>query len=451
MFVHIHFVQIKNAVAAEKKKIGGRAYISVEELKTWANQHSNIPDDEAECFVVQSKVVTETSAPDIQKYVRNAVHFNCLLTSKRLLENALHGGLLHADATYKINYCGYPLLVFGVTDRRKAFHPIAFGMTDTENGGDYAFFFKAIKDGALRVHNRVVDFTASMTDAAMAPQNGFNEVFHGKNLTCNYHAMTSAKMKLPGTENASALQKDIESLQILSNEAAFDLGWKLYEKKWGKREASFVVYMADNWIKRNKNWFEGASTSNPSTNNALESFNGKIKSNFLKRQRPLLGAFKEAIEKMVNGLSVEYRGGKKVYVADVELQKEDWRKAADWTNSVIEEKRVDCVKYFTRSEDKKKVTKSDVTAYKSTKTADFDTFIRQQLAVNVVTVVPNGDYVKTTTCTCTEFFKNYMCKHIVGMGIRLHRLEMPEQFIRVETKKRGPGRPKKAASALAKD
>lgn len=66
---------------------------------------------------------------------------------------------------------------------------------------------------------------------------------------------------------------------------------------------------------------------------------------------------------MVNGLSVEYRGGKKVYVADVELQKEDWKKAADWSNSVIEEKRDDCVKYFTRSEDKNKVTKSDVTAY----------------------------------------------------------------------------------------
>lgn len=52
-----------------------------------------------------------------------------------------------------------------------------------------------------------------------------------------------------------------------------------------------------------------------------------------------------------------------MYVADVELQKEDWKKAADWSNSVIEEKRDDCVKYFTRSEDKNKVTKSDVTAY----------------------------------------------------------------------------------------
>lgn len=52
-------------------------------------------------------------------------------------------------------------------------------------------------------------------------------------------------------------------------------------------------------------------------------------------------------------------------------------------------------------------------------------------------------------CSCPAFLKNYICKHVVGMGIRLKRREPPPAAKTVPTEeKRKRGRPAKAKPAL---
>ena len=49
---------------------------------------------------------------------------------------------MKSDATSKITYLGYPLLMTGTTEMRKAFHPYCLSVFLNENG--YGFTFEAV-------------------------------------------------------------------------------------------------------------------------------------------------------------------------------------------------------------------------------------------------------------------------------------------------------------------
>lgn len=63
----------------------------------------------------------------------------------------------------------------------------------------------------------------------------------------------------------------------------------------------------------------------------------------------------------------------------------------------------------------------------------------------------SSDAWKTeSTCTCADFFKQNMCKHIIAIGIRLKIVEPPDTInpVRLAATKKKSGRPKSAAKAL---
>ncbi len=61
----------------------------------------------------------------------------------------------------------------------------------------------------------------------------------------------------------------------------------------------------------------------------------------------------------------------------------------------------------------------------------------------------NDSHWKTSKCNCPVFVKNYMCKHVVGMGIRLKYCKPPPAAKTIPIgEKRKRGRPSKAKPAL---
>ena len=52
---------------------------------------------------------------------------------------------MNSDATFKMTYLGYPLLLTGTTDMRKAFHPYGLSICLNEKAEDYGFTFEAIQ------------------------------------------------------------------------------------------------------------------------------------------------------------------------------------------------------------------------------------------------------------------------------------------------------------------
>ena len=80
----------------------------------------------------------------------------------------------------------------------------------------------------------------------------------------------------------------------------------------------------------------------------------------------------------------------------------------------------------------------------------FDTFIATYKAMWVVK--KEGNKWRDATCTCPQFLKHYICKHIVGIASRLKYIKIISEAKNVPIgEKRKRGRPRKATRALVKD
>ena len=73
------------------------------------------------------------------------------MTTKRLSLIANKSSKIHADATYKLNWQGFPVLIVGTTDSDRKFHPIGLSVCIEEKQKDFEFIFKVIRDGLFKL------------------------------------------------------------------------------------------------------------------------------------------------------------------------------------------------------------------------------------------------------------------------------------------------------------
>ena len=77
----------------------------------------------------------------------------------------------------------------------------------------------------------------------------------------------------------------------------------------------------------------------------------------------------------------------------------------------------------------------------------FDTYVKSRNSVWMVNL--NTTEWKKSSCTCTCFFKSYICKHICGIAIIQNLLAVPPEAKNIPLgEKRKRGRPPKAKKAL---
>lgn len=437
-------------MAGLKEQAFGDKKIKLDELKQWFDDNSAIPDDDDTMFIAKSIIKIKNAKPNPQKLEEDGSNFNCFLTNKRLIKNAIQKNTIHADSTYKLNWKGYPLGVFGCTDMAKSFHLIGFGISKTETADDYKFFFDAIKNIAFRVYNENLHFKTLVSDAAQAFKNGFKSVFpDGEDVTCFFHVAKNIRDQPCAVQaNKDALFTDIRRLQLCPDSDTFNKGKRLFTDKWSAREPALTKYVNHSWFNKNDKWFEGVGHFIPTTNNAVESFNGKIKENFHFRDRPPLNEFKVRIENLLRVVSHEYRDEKKSFKVEAPISKQDWLKAYDWAKTdknalVKKEKANKLTHYYIPDKSRDKITEKELKAYK--KGNNFDDLMQNTFFIWKVSI-PGTQGIK---CTCPSFFKNYSCKHALGMSLRLKIVSVPENIQAVENgTARGRGRPKRARLAL---
>jgi hypothetical protein len=80
-------------------------------------------------------------------------HFSLCVTTKSLMNNIKYAYMFHLDCTYKIVKYNYPLLIFGVTDIRRKFRPVAFAFLSHEQEFDFTNFFICLSILAGRIGN----------------------------------------------------------------------------------------------------------------------------------------------------------------------------------------------------------------------------------------------------------------------------------------------------------
>ena len=233
--------------------------------------------------------------------------------------------------------------------------------------------------------------------------------------------------KISDKNDESAILNDIRSLQLSSSELIFKKASILLIKKWGKKCPEFIEYFEQQWLTEDLqlcNWYEGVSSNVPSTNNALEAFNRVIKDEITFRQREPLARFKSKMLEMVEKWSNQYNIGLKNFQTTVPIFNSDWVVAYNWVKENLPVVQKDGL-YFIPGEDKKALIGSDVSRILLNQWNTFEQFKKRAFSVYVVEMIQIDNWLERSKCTCPIFFKEFKCKHIIGMALRLKFCKVP--------------------------
>lgn len=269
-------------------------------LEKWLQDESaSYPDGETEPFVLSYEIFSESE-------------FRFVVTTKQLWKLAINCPIIHADATYKLIWQGFPVFVVGKTDLHRAFHPFGIGVCTTETAKDFEFIFAAIKEGVLKVFDEKFEPKYLISDAAKAIHNGAKKVY-GDDIfiiMCAFYMYKNVRQKLPSFLRDSVKQAqflyDLQKLQLAKSDEVFDVAVILFMDKWRIESDALIQYFKTEWVDQNRFWYEGCANLIPSTNNAMESFNRLIKDEQTLRERMDLGKFRVALYKMTNEWSTRY-------------------------------------------------------------------------------------------------------------------------------------------------
>lgn len=307
--------QLRNYISSLKKIKYGSTFISLGQLETLLLPHIHHPEEDNKAFVVKK---FSTDIPNAS--------FRVVISSKKLLKNALKSNVACIDSTYKVNYQGFPFMVLGTVDRAKQFHPIAAAICSHETAEDFEFIFLSIKEIVFTMFGVVLDFTLLMADAAEAISNGFLRVFTGKVLMCAVHVKRAIKKRViskdhgVAKENRDSIIRDVQLLQLCTTNTSFDKATTLFTDYWTDKEPEFVEYFRSEWLEQHPNWHEGASSSDgPSSNNGLESFNLRIKEDHTIRERLPLSQFIDLVLEAVEAWGRQYDSEYKIFKTEPEI------------------------------------------------------------------------------------------------------------------------------------
>ncbi|CAF1431807.1 unnamed protein product [Rotaria magnacalcarata] len=430
------YTQLNNYLVHYKKKKYGSHKISLGELEQWCKNNLNIPTDENEAFVVSYKILYDNEEyeddEDVEENDGNL--FRIFISSIRLLNIISMSSHVCSDATYKLVWQGFPVLIVGTTDLNKAFHPFGLAICSNEKTKDFEFIFNCIQIGLKKINKDLLKPTALICDAADAIKNVFKNVFGNSynQIMCWAHMKRNVENLISHINDkdiAKEILEDIEMLQLSNSTIIFKLvstlfmkKWKLHNKQTDQSILDFLNYFDNEWLKSNAGWYEGLQLYVPTSN---------IVNNW-------------SIERDTSSINV------KLFVTEPTISLKLWTLSYQWAKST---KDITCVpndsskKYYIPARDLQSITQANLDKYKNKKWTTFNQF-KKSFDIWCIELENDSDW-KKFKCNCPAFLKNYLCKHVVGMAIRLKYCKPPAAAKTVPIgEKRKRGRPTKAKPAL---
>ena len=133
--------QISNFLSKYRKKEIGDTKLNFDQLQYKCEQLSTEPADPNKPYIISYEV--NASQKDTKS-------FRFCVSTRNLLQLAKqHDQFLCTDATYKLNYQGYPVLLVGHVDQNRQFHPTCIAVTINETSEDYAYIFNSVRVSKL--------------------------------------------------------------------------------------------------------------------------------------------------------------------------------------------------------------------------------------------------------------------------------------------------------------
>lgn len=304
----------------------GQSNIDMNTLQKWLVENSTVPSINSQPFVVDYEISKREEKP----------YFRFFVSSLQLLQLALNVNHMCADGTYKLIWQNFPILQCGTTDMHRHFHPSGLGVCSSETGLDYSFIFGAVRKGVQKAFGAELNPTILVSDAAGAIHNGFKATFGDDAiiLMCNAHVRRNVVSKLPTfiktPEIRAKFLMDFDKLQLSKSDEIFDVAADLFVEKWRIIYPDLIQYFANEWLIKNRLWYEGAQKLVPSTNNALEATNKVIKDENTLRRLFDLGRFRVVLFEIIENWSLLYINGLKEVYRQPEITLEMWTNSYNW-------------------------------------------------------------------------------------------------------------------------
>jgi hypothetical protein len=215
------------------------------------------------------------------------------LTTKTLMLRLMRppeSFVLHVDATYKLNYRGYPVIVIGISDSSAGFHLVSMFIVSGETQDIVQPTLMALRRlyCALSGHELVVQY--AMADVDQAQYNAVNAVF-GNNprftsLMCFFHVMQKVytAIKAFPSDTKAIIVRDLHDMHFVRSHMEFVRMRNDFLRR--VRDVpeliGFAQYMNGQWLTgRYSTWqLYWTPTGFAFTNNPVETFNPFARSSY---------------------------------------------------------------------------------------------------------------------------------------------------------------------------
>ncbi|CAF1552010.1 unnamed protein product, partial [Didymodactylos carnosus] len=291
--------KIKNVVQYTRQQTRTQI-ISVDDLQLWCKERINCsPADQ-----LHQVFVPFYEVKDIDNiFVR--------ITTRQLLSTTKCSSVLAVDCTYKVAWNNLPILIFGTSDYKRHFHPIGLCLVSSDEAAStYKTLFQGVPTWASNINQQTYLISHVMGDGAAGITSTMSVIPRSRRLMCWAHMIRKCREHrklIPNEQKRLNVEKDIVNLQLCFQDNLFSQAASLLLGKWSldNQLDRFRTYFEGQWINDLSFWYEGAVCLAPSTNNGLESLNGKIKQSYTMRNKLSLATFLQTAERMLRDWSTK--------------------------------------------------------------------------------------------------------------------------------------------------
>ncbi|MGH7974183.1 MAG: hypothetical protein ACREBR_01560, partial [bacterium] len=196
--------------------------------------------------------------------------------------------MLHMDGSFNLNLMGYPVIVVGVSDSSRNFHPLGLAIVSQTTSAIFTEVLTKFGDFVAQLHSEVPWFnkvTHFMMDADVAEYNAVQAKFPSAVvLMCYFHVMYDVNKRCKGLPGHCTLQimkgllflyASISEEEYVHRSRRILAEWRLVAELY-----AFAQYFEQQWManqKFNKWQIYHTHCGYAKTNNPVELFNRKIK------------------------------------------------------------------------------------------------------------------------------------------------------------------------------
>lgn len=315
----------------------------------------------------------------------------------------------------------------------RKFHIFGVAVCTNEQEDDFVFLFKSVSRSAELLLGETVKPLVLVSDASKAIQNAFKSVFGAEAtiIMCWFHMFKCVTKKLSTTNKfvRERIRSDISFLQLISSKSLFKSALALFLAKWAA-EPDFINYFTEEWVHQNPNWYEGARLHVPSTNNALEATDRIIKDEFTHRMRYSLGEFVCGVLATMIGVYSRRCLTDQVYAAQPSITNKTWSAAYLWVKRKLTLQK----RKLPNGDTIISINSSSYDPKKTIVVADWMTLDEFKLFYNsnwVITLAKTETKWINASCSCPKYQKEFICKHTVGIAMRMLEVSAPEEAKKV--------------------